>query len=447
MLINMKRFSTVCIVMVIIFLITGQILAQKADFRPKMDSLFSKLEANNKFMGTVAIIDDGAITYSRGVGFADVGTGTQASTSTSYRIGSITKMFTSVMVYQLFEEEKLAPEARLSAYFPQLPNAENISINDMLLHRSGLWSVTDDSLYLEWCIDQKSREDLLGIMKTHEALFQPGEKSEYSNSNYILLGFIIEDITGKDYATNLKERITEKIGLKSTGVGGKINVSKNEARSYTRQMDSWKKENETDMSVPGGAGAIASTSEELVLFANALFNGQLIGEASLQDMIKTEGTYGKGIFPMPFYEMHGFGHTGGIDGFRSVLIYFPENELGVALISNGLNYVQNDILIGILSIYLERPFTLPDFTAVVIDNEVLKKYEGIYSKTDFPLKLSIKLEDNHLTGQATGQSSFMLEAVSATEFRYDAAGIVITFPAPGKLNLKQGGMEFLMERE
>lgn len=428
-------------------LITSQSLAQKSDFRPKIDSLFDKLDANNKFMGTVAIIDSGVITYSRAVRFADVQTDVKTSASTKYRIGSITKMFTSVMVYQLFEENKLSPETQLSVYFPELPNAKTISIKDMLLHRSGLWSVTDDSLYLEWCINHKTREDLLKMIKGHAPLFQPGEKSEYSNSNYILLGFIIEDITGKDYATNLEERITEKIGLKSTGVGGKINVSENEAGSYSRQLDSWNKENETDMSVPGGAGAIVSTSEDLVLFADALFTGQLITETSLQDMIKTEGTYGKGIFPMPFYDLKGYGHTGGIDGFRSVLLYFPENKLGVALISNGLNYVQNDILIGILSIYLGRPYTLPDFTVIQVNEEVLKAYEGTYSKEDFPLKLTIKLDGKQLTGQATGQSAFPLEALSANEFRFDAAGIVITFPEPGKLNLKQGGMEFLMERE
>ncbi len=443
----MKHSPFNYLIAVAILLITGQAFAQNADFKPKMDSLFNQLDAHNKFMGTVAIIDKGVISYSRAVGFADVETETKATTSTKYRIGSITKMFTAVMVYQLFEEKKLTPETKLSTYFPQLPNAANINIKDMLLHRSGLWSVTDDSLYLEWSVNSILREDMLGMMKIHESLFQPGEKSEYSNSNYILLGYIIEDITGKDYATNLEERIIRKIGLKSTSCEGRVNVSNNEALSYDRQINSWKKENETDLSVPGGAGAIVSTTEDLVHFANALFNGQLISESSLQDMIKTEGTYGKGIFSTPFNELQGYGHTGGIDGYRSVLVYFPEKKLGVALISNGLNYMQNDILIGVLNIYLGRPYTLPDLTTIHVETDVMKSYEGIYSKEDFPLKITIKLDGNNLTAQATGQGSFPMEAVSETEFKYDAAGIVITFPENGKLNLKQGGMEFLMERE
>lgn len=443
----MKRFLSGYLPLFVIILISAQGFAQKVNFQPQIDSLFNILDTHLKYMGTVAIIKDGVIDYSRSVGFADVETETKASASTKYRIGSITKMFTSVMIYQLFEEKRLTPETKLSVYFPQLPNAKNISIKDMLLHQSGLWSVTDDSLYRQWSVNPQSREDMLGMMKIHESLFEPGGKSEYSNSNYILLGFIIEDITGKDYANNLEDRITQKIGLKSTSSAGRIDISKNEARSYAPQMDSWKLENETDLSVPGGAGAIVSTAEDLAHFANALFNGLLISEASLKDMIKTEDTYGKGIFSTPFYELQGYGHTGGIDGFRSVLVYFPEKQLGVVMLSNGLNYVQNDILIGMMSIYVGRPYTLPDLTTTHVDTDVLKGYEGIYSKKDFPLKLTIKVEGNNLTAQATGQSSFALEAVSETKFKFDAAGIVIDFPEPGKLNLKQGGMDFLMERE
>ena len=246
----MKKNPCVYVSLVIIFMITGQVFAQGIDFRPKIDSLFSSLDVNNKFMGTAAIIDNGVITWSRAVGYADVETEAMASTSTKYRIGSITKMFTSVMIYQLFEEKKLKPQTKLAVYFPELPNAANISINDMLLHQSGLWSVTDDSLYLEWCVNPKSRKEIFGMMKDHESLFNPGEKSEYSNSNYILLGYIIEDITGNDYATNLKERIIGKIGLKSTVYGGKIMVLNNEALSYSTQTGSWEKENETEMPQP-----------------------------------------------------------------------------------------------------------------------------------------------------------------------------------------------------
>lgn len=443
----MRKISTTFLLAILFVCSPDFTFAQVDSFKPKIDSLFSLLNKNSKFMGSAAIMGKGKLVYSTAVGYSDVDSEKPANASTIYRIGSVTKTFTSAMIYQLFEENRLTPETRLAKFFPELPNAEIITIKDMLLHRSGLWSVTDDSLYLEWSVNPTSKEELIEMIRKQPPLFSPDEKSEYSNSNYILLGFILEEVTGKNYSENLKERITRRAGLYNTYYGSKIKVTANESYSYHWSGSAWIKENETDMSVPHGAGAIVSTSEDLVKFGHALFNGKIISSASLADMIKTEGTFGKGIFPTPFYELQGFGHTGGIDGFRSVLVYFPEEELCVAMTSNGLNYNQNDILIGMLSIYLNRPYELPDFSTASVSTDILKSYEGTYSSEGFPLKLTVKLEGNVLTAQGTGQGAFPLDPVSENEFRFDAAGIRIIFPEPGKLNIKQGGLDIIMNRE
>ncbi|MBW6492492.1 MAG: beta-lactamase family protein [Lentimicrobium sp.] len=443
----MKKITATFFLAILVFFYADSAFAQVKSFEPKMDSLFSLLNLNSKFMGSAAIMEKGKLVYSTAVGFADVEANKPATTSTIYRIGSVSKTVTSAMIYQLFEENKLTADTKLAVFFPELQNSEIITINDMLMHRSGLWSVTDDSLYMQWSINPKSRNELIEMISNHPPLFQPGEKSQYSNSNYILLGFILEDVTRKNYSENLKDRITQRTNLNHTYYGSKIKISDNECYSYIWSGSGWIKENETDMSVPHGAGALVSTSEDLVKFIHALFKGEIISTTSLADMIKTEGAYGKGIFPTPFYDLQGFGHTGGIDGFRSVLVYFPEKELSVAMTSNGMNYNQNDILIGVLSIYLDRPYELPDFSTASVSADMLKSYEGTYSSTGFPLKLTVKLEGNILTAQATGQSAFPLEPVSETEFRFDAAGIRIIFPEAGKLNLKQGGLDLIMSRE
>jgi CubicO group peptidase (beta-lactamase class C family) len=421
--------------------------AQIKQEKVKTDSLVELLSKHNKFMGTIAFMENGKLAYSNAAGFADFENKIKASNKTTYRIGSVSKTFTTAMIFQLVEEKKISLDEKLSAYFPQIVNSEKISIKELLLHRSGLWSITDDSLYLQWCTQPKSRDELLGMINSHPVLFSPGEKSEYSNSNFLLLGYIIEDITKKSYAINLQERIVNKAGLTSTYYGKPADIQNNESYSYLYTGEGWKKDIETDMSIPGGAGAIVSTSEDLVKFAHALFSGQLISKESLDEMLSTEGTYAKGIFPMPFYELKGFGHTGGIDGFRSVLIYFPEKEMALAITSNGLNYNQNELLIGILSIQTGREYKLPDFSTVKVDIKKLQSYEGTYSSEGFPIKLTVKLEGEILTAQGTGQSAFPLEAVSETEFRYDAAGIKISFPEDGKLNIKQGGLDLLMSRE
>lgn len=416
------------------------------DFK-RVDTLMWLLQHNDKYMGSVAVSDGEKLVYSKAFGFSDIEKQIQATTNTTYRIGSVTKMFTSVMIYQLFEENKLRPDTRLSDFYPDIQNADKITIHDMLLHRSGIRSVTDDSLYLEWCVQPRSHAEIVSMITSYQPVFQPDEKSEYSNSNFILLGYILENLTGKDYSSNLEERICRRAGLKNTYYGSHSNTLKNESYSYTFSVTGWLKENETDMSIPHGAGAVVSTAEDMVIFADALFAGKLISESSLKDMTKTEGSFGKGIFPMPFYEMKGFGHTGGIDGFRSVLIHFPSENLSLALCSNALNYNQNEILIGLLSLIEGKEYEMPVFKTTVLAAEHLKQFEGIYSSESFPLKLTIKPEGSILTAQATGQSSFPLEAISETEFKFDAAGIRIIFTEGDQLNIKQGGMDILLKKE
>lgn len=446
----MKSFTSNFFLAFAILILTlgdSAIKAQTFSGYQKIDTLLNLLSTNNKFMGTVAILKNNETVYSSACGLADIEKNIPNTTNTRFRVGSISKMFTSVMTFQLIEEKKLQLDTKLSAFYPAIVNADIITIKDLLVHQSGLWSVTDDSLYLSWNTQPKTHEELLAMIMAQPAVFAPGEKSSYSNTNYLLLGYILETITGKDFATNLQERICKKAGLESTYYGVPTNTANNESYSYSIENAKWVKDNETDMSIPNGAGGVVSTAEDLTTFVNALFNGQLISEGSLSEMIKSEGKYAKGIFRMPFYELQGYGHTGGIDGFRSVLIYYPEEKLGLAICSNGLSYNQNDMIIAVLSIALGKEYKLPEFKNLQITAEQLKKYEGVYSSDDFPIKLTIKLEGQSLTAQGTGQSPFPLEAESETEFSFHAGGIKIAFINDNQLNIKQGAMDLIMTKE
>ena len=422
-------------------------LAQTSTQYAKLDTLLTALEKHDKFMGSVCISRDGKVEYAKAFGFRDIDNKIPATTATTYSIGSVTKMFTSVMVMQLTEEGKLSLEDNLSRWFPQLPNAGNITIDEMLTHRSGIWSVTDDSLYMDWNTEVVTQAEMLERILTHDPEFSPGEKSAYSNSNFILLGYIIEKVTGKSYAQCLEERINKRIGLTATTFGHGSDKN-NAAKSYQITGTGWEEVTATDPSVPHGAGAIESTPTELVKFANALFGNKLMSESSLKKMITPEGEYGRGIFSAPFYELTGFGHTGGIDGFRSVLFHFADGDITAAICSNALNYKQNDILMAMLSAATNREFLVPDFKVAAVDPSGFNAFEGTYSSPDFPLKITIKLEGNTLTAQATGQGSFPLEAVSETEFIFQQAGIRLIFNgAAGTFNLKQGSVDVIMTRE
>ena len=427
---------------------------QEPAYQMKADSLLKYLFENNKVMASVTIAKAGKVVYERAVGYSHLsGKEKKYSTvGTKYRIGSVTKMFTSVMIFQLIYEKKLSLDDALSKFFPGIPNADKITIGNLLNHHSGLYNFTNDSTYPNWDTLPKTEQQMLGLFKNQKPDFQPGEKAEYSNTNYVLLGYIIEKITGDSYANELEKRIVNKIGLNNTYYGHKTDAGNNEASSYTFSNNKWVQSKETDMSIPGGAGAIVSTPCDLTKFIYALFTGKLISSESLKEMTKIQDNFGMGIFQVSFYDMHGFGHTGGIDGFASNLVYFPGDSTAIAFCTNGMNYNMNEILIGILSSYYDRSYTFPSFKTINIPLKELSKYEGVYSSVVLNLKVTIRRKENILTAQATNQSNFPLSAVSETQFKFDPAGITIDFTISrdGQINefyLKQGGGRFLFTRE
>ena len=259
--------------LILLFLLSLPCLLTAQNFdKARLDEYFETLADNNKFMGSVAVAHNGNIIYQKAIGFADAENKKKADTKTKYRIGSITKTFTATLVMKAVEENKLKLNETLEKYYPQIKNADSITIEHLLSHRSGIHSFTNDEEYDEWNEQAKTEKELIEIIAKGESVFEPGSKAEYSNPNYILLSFILQKIYKKTYADLLKEKITKPLGLSDTYFGSAVNVTKNEANSY-RYNSTWEKETETHTSIPMGAGGIVSTATDLVKFAYALFSG------------------------------------------------------------------------------------------------------------------------------------------------------------------------------
>lgn len=413
----------------------------------KLDSLFKILETKDKFMGSIAISENGKLIYTKSIGKDDIATNKQSTILTKYRIGSISKMFTSCMIFKAVEEGKLNLNQTIEKYFPKIVNANKITIGNLLNHRSGIHNFTNDENYMNYYTEPKSETQMIEIITNGKSDFEPNSKADYSNSNYVLLSYILEKTYKKTYKELVTAKIIKPLGLKNTYFGGKTNIQNNESYSYSFE-DKWKKENETDMSIPMGAGAIISNPTDLVVFIENLFAIKIISSNSLEQMKTISDNYGMGIFQMPFYDKKSFGHTGGIDGFGSMLSYFPDDKLAVALTSNGRIYENNNVMIGVLSIYFNKSFQIPTFNTIELKTEDLDKYLGEYSKEDFPLKINITKVDNRLFAQATGQSAFPLEAIEKDIFEFSAANITIEFnPKENQLTIIQGGIKTLMTKK
>ncbi len=407
----------------------------------KMNSFMQALDQNRKFMGTVAVAENGKTVYSNAFGYADVENKIKNTPETKFRIGSISKTFTSALVMKAVEENKLKLDDKLSKYYPEIKNADKITLEHLLNHRSGIHNVTALPDYLTWNSKAITPKDMVAKITTAGSDFEPGKTMSYSNSNYILLSYILETAYGQPYAQLLEEKITKPLGLRNTYFGKPINTASKEANSYVF-AENFVKDAETDMSVPTGAGAVVSTTGDLLKFADALFNGKVVSAASLEKMMKMTDGYGYGLFTVPFNGLKGYGHTGGIDGFTSALYHFPQNKTTYVMLSNGSAFDNNRIAIAALSAATGQEFDIPDFKVVAVKAEDLTKLVGTYSSLQIPLKIEVRTKEGKLFAQATGQAEFPLEPQSPTVFIFETAGIEMQFdPAKSEMTLVQSGMK------
>lgn len=415
--------------------------------KAKLDQYFQTLAENQKMMGSVTLSHEGKIVYQKAFGFADLEANIPATPATKYRIGSITKMFTSVLILKAMEEGKIDLDQKIDRFFPEIENASDITISQLMNHRSGIHSFTSNPDYLTWNTQNKSRKGLYDIIREGGSDFEPDSKADYSNSNYVLLTWILEDVYMQSYSSLLARYITVPLSLTNTYVGQKTNIDSHESYSY-KFVGNWEKETETDMSIPLGAGAMVSTTEDLTKFIEGLFAGKVISPSSLEKMKEMRDNYGRGMFGIPFYDKASFGHTGGIDEFKSMLSYFPEQKLAFAMAVNGSSYDPNQAAIAVLSAYFGREYQIPTFAVNTLKTEDLDKYLGIYASANFPLEVTITKENTTLIGQATGQTKFALEFKEEHVFIFSPAGLTLEFkPETNEMTLKQGAGNFVLTKK
>lgn len=444
------------ITLVLFLLSSGNMAFAQPPYKTKLDQFFDRLAQKDKAMGSLTIVKDATVLYTRTIGYSQVyGIEKKPLTEANkFRIGSITKMFTAAMILQLVEEGKLKLTDTLDKFFPQVPNARKITIEQILWHRSGIPNVKREQSSQENVNTiPVTKDEILALIVKATPDFEPGTKHSYSNSGYQLLGLILEKLTGKSYGEVLRERITSKIGLANTYIAtGNIDVSKNEALTYMNLGGGWKPVSETHPSILFSAGAIVSTPNDLVKFIQALFNGKIVSKKSLDQMTTTRDGEGSGMEPFTFNGKTFYGHTGGADNYGAWLAYLPEEKLAFAYTTNAKVYPVKDIISGVIDIYYNKPFQIPTFESIAVSTELLDKYVGVYSPSDAPVKFMITRQGTTLYAQPPGTGSGVpLEATAQNKFKLDngtADGIVFEFDVEKtQMIIKRNGGQRVFTKE
>ena len=420
--------------------------AQTLD-KAKLDRLFDRLLEKNKGMGSLALAKDGNVVYSRSFGYRQVNGSEKKplTAETKHRIGSITKMFTAVMIFQLVEEGKLKLTDTLDKFFPQIPNAARITMGQILAHRSGIHTVEADG---SWGLQPRTREEVVARIAQGRPDFEPDARHLYSNAGYVLLGYIVEKAAGKPYQEALRERITSRIGLKDTYLGaGNTDPGRNEALSY-RYMGGWRESAQLDFSVTGGAGSILSTPADMTKFIQALFDLKLVSQNSLNQMKTMRDGEGMGMVTFSFAGKTLYGETGGSGSTGAWLAYFPEERLALAYTTNAKIYTVSNIVSGVFDIYWNRPFQIPSFDAFEVSPEVLDRYAGVYTIPGTPAKMTVTRVGATLYIRAGAEGSGVpLEATAEDKFKIDP-GVFFEFDtAKGQLTIKRPNGDRVFTKE
>jgi CubicO group peptidase (beta-lactamase class C family) len=366
--------KTIANVLLGVFLVTGIINVSYGQTKDeKLDKLISAYAEYGKFNGSVLVAERGKVIYKKGFGLANMEWNVPNQPDTKHRLGSITKQFTAMLIMQLVEQSKLKLDVPISAYLPDYPkrNGDVVTIHQLLTHSSGIPNMTSFPGFVK-DISQNSYTplQLVNLFADSTLQFKPGEKFDYSNSGYIVLGYIIEKVTGKTYEQVLQEKILAPLKMNNTGYDHYGPLLKNRANGYEKNGRNYVNAPFIDMSVPYSAGSLYSTVEDLYIWDEALYGNQLLRKENMdllfaKHISSGRGHYGYGwsIVEMPLgntaERMETVGHGGGINGFNTQITRIPSDKSFIVLLDNTGGAPLNEMTSAIAAIIYDKTYDPP----------------------------------------------------------------------------------------
>jgi len=403
----------------------------------RMDQVVQSYVNNQSFMGSVLVARGSQVLLNKGYGSADLEWNIPNSPTTKFRLGSITKQFTAASILLLEQRGKLNINDPVKKYLPDAPAAwDKITVFHLLTHTSGIPSFTSFPDYAKLEPFPTTAEQLVARFKDKPLDFAPGEKWSYSNSGYVLLGYLMEKITGGSYEKFVSENIFVPLGMKDSGYDSNSAVIAHRASGYVHGTNGFENAGFIHMSVPHAAGALYSTTEDLLKWEQGLFGGKLLSAASLEKMTTPfKDNYACGLQVETKGGHKAIEHGGGIEGFNTELAYYPEDKMTVVVLGNVNGQAVVDIATKLAAMAHGEAVTLPsERKEIKVDPKILARYVGTYELAP-GVNMLITIDGDQLSeklgSQATypifpeSESMFFLKVVEAEiEFLKDSSGAV-----------------------
>jgi len=419
----------------IIVVLSVQSFAQSIE--QKIDELLTAYSNQNKLNGVILVAQKGKVIYQKGFGYRNAEEKIPNDVNSIFQIGSITKQITSAVIMQLQQEGKLSVHDKLSKYFSGFVNGDKITIENMLTHTSGIYNYTNDTAIMKNDVTKHySQEQMLTLFKSYPPDFEPGTKWNYSNSAYSILGYIIEKVEKKPYEKVVRERIFQPLGMSNSGFDFTDLSNPNKTKGYFSLNPKPMPAPIVDSTIAYAAGAVYTTVGDLYKWERSISTNKILKPESWKAVFTPyKNKYGYGWSIDSLYGKLIIAHSGGIHGYASYILRFPQDEAAVIVFDNSSSNSLGKISKAVAAILYDQTYEVPAAPKEIkLDTTALKQYVGEYQLAP-GFTITISLGENGLKGQATGQAAFdlfpekenvfFLKVVDAkVEFVKDANGTV-----------------------
>lgn len=419
----------------------------------RMDQIVRSYSDSHQFMGSVLVAQGDKVVFEKSYGNANLEWNIPDDSSTKFRLGSMTKQFTAASILLLEERGKLSTNDYVKKYIPDPPVAwDKITIYNLLTHTSGIPSFTSFPDYRSTEATPTTPKALVDRFRDKPLEFQPGEKWNYSNSGYVLLGYLLEKISGQTYADFVTENIFRPLGMKDSGYDSNSAVIPHRATGYTPSPGGPVNSGYIDMTIPFSAGALYSTTRDLLIWEQALYGGKVLSAATLKKMTTPyKENYGCGLMITTTKGHLEYEHGGGIEGFNTEMAYYPDDKLSVIVLANLNGGAPGDIAGKLAAVaHGDKVVLQLERKEIKVPHEILAKYVGYYELAP-GIFITMSLDGDRFFTQLTGQPKFEVFAETEKDFFLKVVDAQLTFDLDGQgkvtdLVLHQNGRDQTAKR-
>lgn len=383
----MKTFYSTTLLL-LSFMLTIVVSAQNQT--QQFDDIVSQYYSNADAPGaTILVAKNGKTIYRKAVGKSSLELDVDMVPENIFMLASITKQFTAVSILMLEEQGKLSLQDPITKFIPDYPtNGKTITVHHLLNHTSGIKSYTGIGNLVEVARDDKTLDELIDYFKNEPMDFNPGEEFRYNNSGYILLGKIIEVLSGDTYENFIENKIFKRLGMTSSSYGNNRELVKNRVEGYEENENGFVNASYLSMTLPHAAGSLTSTVDDMLKWQNALTNNTLIKASSLDKAINGSKLnngehigYGYGLGEASLKGSKGYTHSGGIFGTSTNGIYLIDENVYVIGLSNCSCNDIGAVTQSLAAIAIGKPFpTMKD--VIKLSEDKLKQWVGAYEFED-----------------------------------------------------------------